>query len=842
MTTPATSSTPISIQSRERGRPKDSPAYWIILAIFAATGALLIIAPVLAISWIDRPFPGFTIEQTHVVTGNDGDRWAGRLAGLNYPQQIMAINGQPVSTLGEWHRLVSQLVDGGFIRVHTRLPDGTQGEAGPIQVQRFPPTDLARLFWLPYGVGLAYLLIGWWVFRARGDHWPGRAFAYFCITAAIANLLMFDLTTTHALSEVWTVAVAQIGGAAISLALLFPEEWSLVPRHPWMRLLPYIPSIGLGAWGLRVLRDEAHPWAYVIAWRASYAYAALGILTFAVIMLYRYFKTGSAGTRQQVRIILGGSLISFLPIGVWLGAPLFGVMVAWNPGLFLPWLLIFPVSIAVAILRYRLFDIDFLLNRTIVYGSLTAILASIYAGGIMVFEWLLRNLTGEESPLAIAFSTLVIAVLFNPLRLRIQNFIDRRFYRRKYNASQVLAAFGSQVRDETALDQLGLRISEVLENTLGPETLDIWLYERTSSNGTARLFNSIHPSPHLIEIASTDALATFLQKHASTVLLENLDLTSPLLEQLRANDVQLLMPLVSHSELLGLVSLGKRLSDQNYSIDDFHLLDMLAAQASPSIRVAYLIRQQQAELLQKERIENELHIARLIQQTLVPIHPPEIRGWIIESHYQPAREVGGDFYDFIRFQDGQLGLMIGDVTDKGIPAALVMASTRSSLRSTAYQRLSPGEVLKQTNQIVCQEIPEGMFVTCLYAVLDPATGVMRYANAGHNLPYVRSDAGVTELYATGMPLGLMPEMEYEEKEITLQPGDCLLLYSDGLVEAHNPSWEMFDDWRLSAFIAGQKPAGPGLVQCVLDELHNFTGPDWEQEDDVTLLALHRAND
>ena len=164
--------------------------------------------------------------------------------------------------------------------------------------------------------------------------------------------------------------------------------------------------------------------------------------------------------------------------------------------------------------------------------------------------------------------------------------------------------------------------------------------------------------------------------------------------------------------------------------------------------------------------------------------------------------------------------MIGDVTDKGIPAALVMASTRGLLRSIAYQFVSPGEVLKAVNQALCADIPQGMFVTRLYAVLDTATGKIAYANAGHNLPYHRTDGGISEFYATGMPLGLMPEMAYEQKEDVLRPGDCLLLYSDGLVEAHNRSREMFGEPRLRQLLQAQNPAGPGLLKCVLEPLGN----------------------
>ena len=190
-------------------------------------------------------------------------------------------------------------------------------------------------------------------------------------------------------------------------------------------------------------------------------------------------------------------------------------------------------------------------------------------------------------------------------------------------------------------------------------------------------------------------------------------------------------------------------------------------------------------------MEQELRVARVIQETLLPKEIPSIEGWSLAAHWQPARQVGGDFYDFIDLPDGRMGILIADVTDKGVPAAMVMATTRSLLRAAAERLIEPGPVLARANELLYPDIPAKMFVTCLYIVLETSTGEMSFANAGHNLPYLRTKDGVVELRATGMPLGLMPGMEYEQKSVTIQAGQSLLLSSDGLIEAHNPGREMF---------------------------------------------------
>ena len=339
-----------------------------------------------------------------------------------------------------------------------------------------------------------------------------------------------------------------------------------------------------------------------------------------------------------------------------------------------------------------------------------------------------------------------------------------------------------------------------------------------------------------LDIAPHDPLLAYVQNSRGVIELERLNLDSPALCQLREAKVQLLVPLVSQTEMIGFISLGQRLSDQEYSSDDRKFLVDLGIQAAPALRVAQLVRQQQLEFAERQRIEQELKVARLIQQTLLPQALPKIEGYQLTAYYQPAREVGGDFYDFIYFEDGKIGLIVADVTDKGVPAALVMATTRTLLRAAAERLTDPGAVLARTNEVLVAEIPPRMFVTCFYAVLDPATGHLRYANAGHDVAYRYTADGVVELRATGMPLGLMLGMRYEEKETTLDGGDYVLMYSDGLVEAHDPHGEMFGFPRLQMAL-GTHGDGATLNDFLLEQLAGFTGPSWEQEDDVTLVVL-----
>ena len=243
--------------------------------------------------------------------------------------------------------------------------------------------------------------------------------------------------------------------------------------------------------------------------------------------------------------------------------------------------------------------------------------------------------------------------------------------------------------------------------------------------------------------------------------------------------------------------------------------------------------------LMRQSIEQELRVARSIQQALLPQGLPQLEGWQISPYYQPAREVGGDFYDFFELEDGRVGVVEGDATGKGMPAALVASATSSMLRAVAQalDSSSPGEVLSRVNETLVARIPPNMFVTCFYAILDPRSASLGYANAGHDLPYLWRGGYAEELRARGMPLGLMPKMSYEEKETFLGAGEGVLFYTDGLIEAHNPQGEMFGTPRLRSLLSEHPMDGANLSATLMGELYPFTGEGWEQEDDITLLTL-----
>ena len=359
-----------------------------------------------------------------------------------------------------------------------------------------------------------------------------------------------------------------------------------------------------------------------------------------------------------------------------------------------------------------------------------------------------------------------------------------------------------------------------------------------SAGREANAVTEVAQSPP-IDIAPNDPIIAYFQSASGAVDVDSLELDSPAVQALRDAGVKLVVPLVTQGELIGLLNLGPRLSERDYSGDDRKLLDNLAAQAAPAVRVGQLVQEQEAQVRTRERLEQEMRVATLIQQQFLPKELPQMAGWQVSAFYRPARAVGGDFYDFIELNDGRIAIVAGDVTDKGVPAALVMASTRSIIRAEAERLVSPSKVMERANDLLFPDIPAHMFVTCLYAVLDPRTGKIVFANAGHNLPYVRTEDGVVEYRATGMPLGLMPGSKYDEKEATLGAGETMLLHSDGLAEAHSAGGEMFGFPRMHQLMGGAK-TGQEVIDTLLLELDRFTAGVAEQEDDITLVTIQRS--
>jgi hypothetical protein len=518
----------------------------LVLMSFAIAIVSVILAPLLALGWQKQPFPGFLIDQTLVVNGISGQGWGSAVSGIIYPERVIRVAGQSVSNSQELYNALARLKIGARIQVFTISPDGLGRLYPNVRLLLFPNADLIRIFWLPYFVGLAYLAIGIWIYRLRGGTRPGRALAFFCIVIAITNVLYFDVSTTHKMSFIWTLALAQVGGALISLAWRFPQEWFPVKFKPGILALPYFISLALSAWGIFTLYDQAHPWAYIPMWEACQRYAGFGSVLFLCVILYHAYAGGTLIVRRQARLMLAGSIMAFLPITIWFIAPLFNFHITFDPLLFLPTLLIFPLSVALAILRFRLWEIDDFVNHAYVYGASTAILAGVFAALTGLTQRVFIATTGAKSDAAVVLTTLIIATAFTPLKSQVQKFVDRHLGAISDNTAK-LQSFGEQV-------QAFVQLNDV-----------ILLSQRLLTEATAALR------------AESGALSLLIDGRLQRVHTSG---------RWKGN-VHLSVPLDAGGQRYGLLQLGPHREDRPYSDAEGEALQQVAAQVAQALSLAW---------------------------------------------------------------------------------------------------------------------------------------------------------------------------------------------------------------------------------------------------------------
>jgi len=296
-------------------------------------------------------------------------------------------------------------------------------------------------------------------------------------------------------------------------------------------------------------------------------------------------------------------------------------------------------------------------------------------------------------------------------------------------------------------------------------------------------------------------------------------------------------PLKLKDELLGIIYVDNRLAAGIFTNDDLELLSAIAANAAIAIENARLYQM----AVEKGRMERELQMAYRVQSSLIPEKMPQIPGWEFAASWQPAREVSGDFFDFIPGEDGKLSLIIADVTDKGMPAALFMALTRSIVRASVDQAISPARGITKANRLICADSTISMPVTLFFAQIEHTSGKMIYVNAGHTPPilYRANQTDFRELTRTGMFLGFDDEIQYEERTLTLDQGDFIVCYTDGLPDAIDADQESFGKSRFQKVVhANRQTAAAQILEALQKSAQDFIG-DTAPYDDITLLIAKR---
>lgn len=297
-------------------------------------------------------------------------------------------------------------------------------------------------------------------------------------------------------------------------------------------------------------------------------------------------------------------------------------------------------------------------------------------------------------------------------------------------------------------------------------------------------------------------------------------------------------PLKIKDEVIGVVYVDNRLQAGIFTDEDLELVSAISGSAAIAIENARLYQ----VAVEKGRMDQELKIARQVQTDLIPQTPPELSGYELAAHWVPAREVAGDFYDFIELDEGRLGIVVADVVDKGMGAAMFMAYSRAVLRASAKTAKDPVEAIGEMNRIICADSAYGMFLTLVYAILDPKKNELIYVNAGHNPPLMskKGTKELAELTRTGMLVGVDETHEYEQETITLKAGDSICFFTDGVTEAHNKKGEQFGEERLMAVLRKAKDSDADGILSEINKAVDMFVTSGTPFDDLTLVVIRRT--
>ncbi len=836
--------------------------------------------------WANYPNFGFAwraatgIDVAGTITEN------GRQAGLRLGDRFIEVNSKTFTNIKEFRSNMNRelgdennyLIERAglrFVITITNIPTGFKGSF--------------RQSGLPFMVGICYILIGTIVFLMKPHE---RVSWIFLIFASIFGLFLVFLFKAGIVKPGWLNTMdiffwIFVPAVFIHLSLCLPEEREIVRGYSFLQMVPYFISALLF---LRIrsltptIRHVPKLWMAILA-----VYITLGVLVFLGSCLQLRITSSSEIVKLRSRIILlGFAIAASLPLADLVANTIFGIYIVPSFNYYLSFFIVFPLSVGYSIVKHDLFDFDTIIKRTYGYILTTGAIAGVYGLFVLVSDVAFGRFEITKSPMFPLVFILGVVFFFNPIRNRAQKFIDRVFYRLEYDYQDTVQKISETMRSLLNLDQIGKSIMDTalgamfidsgcvmllnpgkqvyecltaagerevrrsdaaLERTLRPEEEPVVIDEAQLKAGESedpkrafqdsRLLNLIMPAdePFIQKIAEIKKEVTIYDIQEDPFFE---DQRAPCKEVFDRLEATLIVPLIYEDQLTGLISLGEKKSGKFYRKEDINLLNTLANQGAVAIENAMMIE----EVIEKERMEEELSIARDLQTSMLPAECPTIEGFEIAAYSLSAMEVGGDFYDFIDMGENKAGMVIGDVTGKSVSGALVMSASRSVFRMLSEEELSVEEIMIRANRRTKKDIKSGMFVALLYAVLNAEDRTLSLCSAGQTQPiYWSSETGETKLVETKgdtFPLGILEDVGYKETQLHILPGDKVVLYTDGIVEAMNDKEEMFGFDRLLEVVQeARSMTADSLLKKILHTVNEFAGGA-AQHDDLTVIVLSAA--
>lgn len=802
-------------------------------------------------------------------------------AGLAVGDRIESLNGIPYKGRALWQGIRWYAHSGDVVRMGVLRKDGTRAAiAVPFSglskgaLANKSPNDIhiaeaAFVIFLHIVVPLFCLALGYWVALAR----PQDLHAWFILILLSVPQAYISISTNNWWPGIWfplrlnwhiTLEILA-PGALLWLGLLFPERSRIDVRLPWLKWLVtaiLVSGIAVGlltdytAWYdldllpnwpvIDGLNDKVLNWTIV------------SCLVLYWVSIFDKLRTASTpDATRRLRVLCAGSVVGLGSVLLIFGAlPFFGIAdpsgIQWLGYLGAVLMLAFPLSLAYVVVVQRALDVRILLRMGTKYAMARGViwtLRAVLIAAIIVVFWQTARASQFGGPDVVRLAALGVPLfvisprVFGPL----SNWIDRRFFRESYNADLILSELSERVRQftETAplIETVSRRISEVLHV---PEVAvllrrggSFQLYHAVGVTATGPLL-LFERSPTVEYVRQTNRPAVLYRDNPSQWYTEADDQEKRALSEMHA---ELLLALPGRQRLMGIIALGRKKSEEPYSPSDLRLLQSVGAQTGLALEVSELAHSLAAEASQRARVDREIEIAREVQERLFPQHIPTVPGLTVAGACRPAQGVGGDYYDIIELEDGRLGLAIGDVSGKGISAALLMASLRACLRTMMLLgRMDLDRLMRKMNRLVYESSAANRYATFFFSIYDPSTRTLDYVNAGHNPPFLLPESsgdknGLRRLEASGTVIGLLPNVSYEQQSLTLNKGDVLLAYTDGISEAMTETDQEWGEERmLQAAEAVCKSGAQEIVRTLFSAADRFTGSA-PQHDDMTLLVL-----
>ncbi len=654
-------------------------------------------------------------------------------------------------------------------------------------------------------------------------------------------------------------------------ACVFPSENRLIRRIPFAALWIFAPHAFHLA--IMVIQTQGQVIGQMVAWLAKNPIGATVvhvmrlpmelvfgfhvILFSAVNLLYiaaaltllwlSYRRAANPRIRAQLRTIF---------IGLASCAGLYAIAVpiptllnhTWSAltrsSLIVAALVLGSAGIAYSMVRYRFLDAKLLARKSILYALTSAFLVSVYLTIIRQLDALLESVAGFDVTVFETAILLIALVLFQPVVSWLEEALEHLFLRERSDHRTLLRHMSSEVLTVLDLEQLAGTVLETLREGVSARTT-VMLIAPASHEPVVRGFGgrvdlqAIGGIPRQSLDKLTEGFSLLRRSEMRDLVAAGAkeEELAPLL----ATEPHLLLPLRHAGQFMGVISLGRKITETRYTAEEMSLLETLANQTSVALKNALLYE----ENLAKSLIEEELAVARRIQQQFLPRRLPEMGRFGIAAMNVPNKQVGGDYYDIVDVGSGNYLITIADVAGKGVPAALLASMVQAFVRTLAQDGRPICEMMDRLNRLVFDATPEDRFATCFLARVSAsgASGAegasLSFSNAGHNYPILLSAGGGSRvLDFGGIPLGIHSECAYDETTTPLLPGDALILYTDGITDARNRTMEDYGEERLFQF-AGELPrtlTARELLDAISQDLSRFT-QGAEQADDITLVAL-----